>query len=415
MPPIATLAVEDRLEELERENARLRAENAALKKRLADLEALVRDLRARLKVNSTNSSMPPSSDLPGVVKPRKAPTGRRPGGQPGHPGTTRRRYEPHEVDHLVPLVPARCRKCKHLFRRGDMVGEPIPHQVVEAPPITVEVWEYLLHQALCPDCGEVTQDIYPLAAASAFYYQGVVVFDDIGDGELQPICAGWPRGQAEHIAYSLAGALPVAAVDALEAPSAIKVRILRELAEAIWITNIGQYLDLEVLGPVEYPETQAIEIAQCKTGRGIAKLSRMAGHFLDLDPGAIDAWERATIACATARQVASDVCDIWHKDPSPDLVTGKCTLPVAYALRQLTGADLEAFRDLRRRCRYERGQHDVLRFKLERLGTLQYVQSRLVSWRSAGTQALQEAGVSPAAQEWLSTWISQADIFADIC
>jgi transposase len=156
VPPIATLAVEDRLEELERENARLRAENATLKKRLAVLEALVRDLRSRLKVNSTNSSMPPSSDKPWAVKPKKAPTGRRPGGQPGHPGKTRTPYRPDEVDHLVPLVPSRCGKCKHRFRTEDMLGDPLRHQVVEAPPVVAEVWEYLLHQALCPDCGEMT-------------------------------------------------------------------------------------------------------------------------------------------------------------------------------------------------------------------------------------------------------------------
>ncbi len=136
-------------------------ENAALKKRLAEMEALVRDLRARLKTSSRNSSMPPSSDLHHALRPRKAPTGRRPGGQPGHRGKTRTPYEPHEVDHLVPVVPPRCGKCRHLFRRGDAVGEPVHHQVVDIPPMLAEVWDYVLQQMRCPDCGEVTRPGLP--------------------------------------------------------------------------------------------------------------------------------------------------------------------------------------------------------------------------------------------------------------
>jgi transposase len=136
-------------------------ENAALKKRLAEMEALVRDLRALLQTSSRHSSMPPSSDLPGVLRPRRVPTGRSPGGQPGHPGKTRRRYEPHEVDHRVPVVPPRCGKCMHRLGEKDLVGTPLQHQVVEAPPMVVEVIEYLLHLAKCPDCGELTRAELP--------------------------------------------------------------------------------------------------------------------------------------------------------------------------------------------------------------------------------------------------------------
>ena len=53
--------------------------------RIAKLEAEVRELTARLNQNSQNSSKPPSSDGPHVKrKPPKPPSGRKPGGQPGH-------------------------------------------------------------------------------------------------------------------------------------------------------------------------------------------------------------------------------------------------------------------------------------------------------------------------------------------
>src|SRR4051812_23634813 len=66
---------------------RLRAALAAALKRIDDLEAEVRRLGAQLNRNSSNSSVPPSSDPPDAPKPVvKTPTGRRSGAQPGHPG-----------------------------------------------------------------------------------------------------------------------------------------------------------------------------------------------------------------------------------------------------------------------------------------------------------------------------------------
>ena len=50
--------------------------------RIAALERRVAELAARLGTNATNSGLPPSPSPPGVTKKR---TGKKPGGQPGHP------------------------------------------------------------------------------------------------------------------------------------------------------------------------------------------------------------------------------------------------------------------------------------------------------------------------------------------
>src|SRR4051794_5833530 len=69
----------------------------AHRKRIAELERRVRDLEARLKLNSTNSSKPPSSDPIGLKrKPPVPPSTRKRGGQPGHPKALRALVPPEK-------------------------------------------------------------------------------------------------------------------------------------------------------------------------------------------------------------------------------------------------------------------------------------------------------------------------------
>ncbi|MHB1557773.1 MAG: DUF6444 domain-containing protein [Isosphaeraceae bacterium] len=85
------------------ECARWRRELDAALARIAALEDQVRELLAQLGRNSSNSSMPPSADPTGTPPPVvKPPTGRRPAGQPGHPGHHRRRLPPDRVHRIVP-------------------------------------------------------------------------------------------------------------------------------------------------------------------------------------------------------------------------------------------------------------------------------------------------------------------------
>ena len=82
---------DQRIAELEAENAALRARTAELEKKVEDLTQLVLMLKERLDRNSGNSSKPPSSDSPDQRSERrgKGPTGGSRGGQPGHTGSKR--------------------------------------------------------------------------------------------------------------------------------------------------------------------------------------------------------------------------------------------------------------------------------------------------------------------------------------
>jgi transposase len=133
----------------------------ALEARVAALETMVQELREQLQQNSRTSSRPPSSDPPQALgqRPRREPSGRRPGGQPGHEGQTRARLPVEAVDVVIPVKPARCPRCQHALQGED--PRPQRHQVTEIPPIKPVVTEYRLHRLVCPACGEAIRAELP--------------------------------------------------------------------------------------------------------------------------------------------------------------------------------------------------------------------------------------------------------------
>jgi len=140
------------------------------------LRERVRELEARLGQNSTNSSRPPSSDLPQA--PRRpvtpaAPSGRRAGGQPGHTGHFRALVPPERVDVVVDHWPGCCVGCATPLVAATVAqGEDedyVAHQVTELPPLRAVVTEHRLHRVACPACGATTRATLPEdAPAGAF-------------------------------------------------------------------------------------------------------------------------------------------------------------------------------------------------------------------------------------------------------
>src|SRR5262249_15524287 len=132
----------------------------AMEDRIAELEATVRDLRARLQLNSTNSSKPPSSDPIGLKrKPPTPPSPRLRGGQPGHRKAFRALVPPEKLRSSRDCKPGACRRCGHALHGEDR--DPLIHHVAELPRIEPGAHEYRLHRLTCPDCGTTTCGTLP--------------------------------------------------------------------------------------------------------------------------------------------------------------------------------------------------------------------------------------------------------------
>jgi transposase len=113
--------------------------------RIAMLEAELVALKTRVNQNSQNSSRPPSSDGPEVKRrPPQEPSGRKRGGQPGHPPHRRVLVPLEQVQVVVPCLPPQCRRCGEPWQGTDPT--PLRHQVTEIPVPSPEVTEYQLHR-----------------------------------------------------------------------------------------------------------------------------------------------------------------------------------------------------------------------------------------------------------------------------
>lgn len=148
---------------------------AQLEATVATLEAYVRELLAenaalkrRLAQDSHNSSKPPASD--GVARrprPTRRPSGKKPGGQPGHAGQTLAQVAtPDVVERHTPAVCGQCQR--PLDGLPGVVVER--RQVQDLPPLRLEVTEHQAVAICCPACQAVTRGTFPDAVRAPAQY-----------------------------------------------------------------------------------------------------------------------------------------------------------------------------------------------------------------------------------------------------
>lgn len=133
--------------------------------KLEELAAQVSVLSERLKLDSRNSSKPPSSDGPGGGNraQRRASTRKR-GAQKGHPGHYRALVDEAQVDQVVDCEPRGVCECGAAVQAVD--GAPIRHQVFEVPQVQAQVSEYRRYAGRCSGCGKAHRGALPVGVPS---------------------------------------------------------------------------------------------------------------------------------------------------------------------------------------------------------------------------------------------------------
>ena len=140
---------------------------------LRDLDALVAytlALQESAALNSRNSSKPPSTD--GYAKPKpkslRGKSGKKTGGQPGHPGTTLKPVEiPDKTEiHPISICPCGC--------GSDLSEQPVlfheSRQVFDLPPQRLVVTEHQVEVKRCPVSGELVHAPWPVYVTAPVLY-----------------------------------------------------------------------------------------------------------------------------------------------------------------------------------------------------------------------------------------------------
>ena len=138
---------------------------------MAALHARIAELERRLGLNSGNSGKPPSSDgLKKAVRisSLREKSGKKSGGQPGHPGKTLRQTAAPDatIDHF----PETCAGCGAALNEA-MAKDHAARQVFDLPdPKPLLVTEHRAHTCRCTGCGTQTKAAFPEGVTAPVQY-----------------------------------------------------------------------------------------------------------------------------------------------------------------------------------------------------------------------------------------------------
>ena len=143
----------------------------SLQEQNSTLQEQNKELLARLNMNSTNSSKPPSSDglqKKSRTKSLREKTGRKPGGQPGHDGAGF--SLPPEPDEVIECLPSACYACPQAdacrTRESKVVDK---RSIVDVKVITIRT-DYHQIERNCPLAHRTLRGAFPVPVTSSKQY-----------------------------------------------------------------------------------------------------------------------------------------------------------------------------------------------------------------------------------------------------
>ncbi len=141
---------------------------AELTQQVTALTERVQALEAQLRKDSHNSHQPPSSDGP-AKQPRslRQKSGKKSGGQDGHPGVTRALVDDPDV--VIPHESKVCAGCGASLEAAAEVRRE-RRQVIDLPKPRPEVTEHQAVHKVCPVCQTVTAGEFPPEVAQPVQY-----------------------------------------------------------------------------------------------------------------------------------------------------------------------------------------------------------------------------------------------------
>ena len=143
----------------------------------AELVEYTLELERQHFQDSTNSSKPPSKDGAQARDKRtkkknkslRKKSGLKPGGQPGHSGTTLQPKQ--QPDHQVDIKLDQCPHCQTGLNDTNLTGQQVDRQVFDLPPPPpLECTQYSSFEYQCAECGGLSRRDFPQAVRAPVQY-----------------------------------------------------------------------------------------------------------------------------------------------------------------------------------------------------------------------------------------------------
>lgn len=151
----------------------LQEQNRILREQVISLEARVQEIEERVAKNSRNSDKPPGSDglaKPPAPKSLRTKSGRKRGGQPGHPGSSLQPVEKPDYIVIHQLDSCPCGRCAGCSLLDQPVISYEKRQVFDLPPIRLEVIEHQSEIKCCPYSGRQVLAEFPAGVGAPLQY-----------------------------------------------------------------------------------------------------------------------------------------------------------------------------------------------------------------------------------------------------
>lgn len=130
---------------------------------------VIQALQDKVAKDSQNSGKPPSSD--GLKKRRtqslRKKEGRKPGGQPGHKGTTLQMVE--KPDHVEHYAVKACPNCEADLSKVEATDYG-RRQIFDIPAVQIEITEHRVEVKACPNCQKEVEASYPEGVGQRVQY-----------------------------------------------------------------------------------------------------------------------------------------------------------------------------------------------------------------------------------------------------
>lgn len=248
--------------------------------------------------------------------------------------------------------------------------------------------------------GEEEEPALPAAAGCTLLRLGTDLFDNVLDRDPLPSC--WQEcdpGEPLLAATTLLSALPQLTV-AWSTPAATHGAFARLFAETLLAMSAGEHEDLTFPNREDVSPEDAVAMVARKSGSESAMSAKAGALLATRDISTIEAYAAFGLYLGVARQLVSDVWDIWGGGESQDLLNGKRTLPVVHALSALEGERRERLTQLLALARLSADHHDETRAMLAEAGSVSYTASAVCLYQRRAAEHLAAASpLEPAAGE----------------